>query len=184
MASSLMVGWDNFFVIAGSSAAGLTGLTFIVITLAAQGGRVNPRGLSVFVTPTIVHFAVVLGYSAFLSMPRLNALSLSLSFGVGGAAGLTYSGFLAGGIRRITSAYVPAHEDWIWNVILPSVAYGALVAAAPLIWRGAQSGLYVAAGAFVLLLLIGIHNAWDIAVWNSTHSEPTAPERPAATDEP
>jgi hypothetical protein len=35
MDSSPLAGWDNFYVIAGSSAAGLTGLTFIVISLAA-----------------------------------------------------------------------------------------------------------------------------------------------------
>jgi hypothetical protein len=33
--------WNNFYVIAGSSAGGLTGLTFVVIALAADVQRVD-----------------------------------------------------------------------------------------------------------------------------------------------
>ena len=36
MATSLLAEWDNFYVIAGSSAGGLTGLTFVVIALASD----------------------------------------------------------------------------------------------------------------------------------------------------
>ena len=68
----------------------------------------------------------------------------------------------------MTSTYVPVHEDWIWNVILPAIAYGTWLAAAVLIWSSARSALYAAAAVLVLLMLIGIHNSWDIAVWNST----------------
>jgi hypothetical protein len=166
--SSLLTGWDNFFVIAGSSAAALTGLTFIVITLSAQSGRVNPNGLKVFITPTIVHFTVVLAFSALLSMPHHTALTLCVSLAAAGFLGLVYIGTIAASIRRMTSTYVPVHEDWIWNVILPAIAYGTWLAAAVLIWTSARASLYAAAAVLVLLMLIGIHNSWDIAVWNST----------------
>jgi hypothetical protein len=56
MTGSLLAEWDNFYVIAGSSAGGLTGLTFVVIALASDAKRINMRGLRVYVTPTIVHF--------------------------------------------------------------------------------------------------------------------------------
>jgi hypothetical protein len=46
MTSSLLAEWDSFYVITGSSAGGLTGLTFVVIALAADARRVNPRGLA------------------------------------------------------------------------------------------------------------------------------------------
>jgi modulator of FtsH protease len=168
MEPSPLAGWDNFFVIAGSSAAALTGLTFIVITLSAQGGRVNPNGLKVFITPTIVHFTVVLAFSAFLSMPHHTSLSLCVSLLVAGVLGLIYIGTIAISIRGMTSTYVPVHEDWIWNVILPGIAYGTWLAAGFLIWRSPHASLYAVAAVLVLLMLIGIHNAWDIAVWNST----------------
>jgi hypothetical protein len=171
MEPSPLAGWDNFFVIAGSSAAALTGLTFIVITLSAQGGRVNSNGLKVFITPTIVHFTVVLAFSAFLSMPHHTPLSLCLSLVVAGILGLIYIGTIATSIGRIASTYVPVHEDWIWNVILPAVAYGTWVAAGFFIWHSPQASLYAVATVLVLLMLIGIHNAWDIAAWNSTRKD-------------
>jgi hypothetical protein len=179
MESSPLAGWDNFYVIAGSSAAGLTGLTFIVITLAADAHRVSPIGLRTFITPTIVHFAAVLGWAAFLSMPGQTVLSLSLCFGAGGVTGLVYIGMIGASIRRIASAYVPVREDWIWNVILPALAYGALLAAAFFIWRLTAQSLYAVAVALMLLMFAGIHNAWDIAVWNSLRNQkerPTDPE--------
>ena len=168
MEPSLLAGWDNFFVIVGSSAAALTGLTFIVITLAGESGGVNPNGLKVFITPTIVHFTVVLVFSAFLSMPHHTPLSLCVGLALAGILGLIYIGTIATGIRRMPGTYVPVHEDWIWNVILPAIAYGTWLAAAVLIWTAARASLYAAAAVLVLLMLIGIHNSWDIAVWNST----------------
>ena len=36
-------GWENFYVIVGSSAAALTGLMFVVITLTARQGPVRGK---------------------------------------------------------------------------------------------------------------------------------------------
>jgi hypothetical protein len=182
MEPSLLAGWDNFFVIAGSSAAALTGLTFIVITLSGQSGLVNPTGLKIFITPTIVHFTVVLAFSAYMSMPHHTPLSICVSLTAAGILGLVYIGTIAAGIRRMTSAYVPVHEDWIWNVILPAVAYGTWLAAAFFIWRSPHASLYALAAVLVGLMLVGIHNAWDIAVWNSTRKEPESSTIQAPAD--
>ena len=51
MTAPFLEGWENFYVITGSSAAGLIGLTFVVIALAADSRRDNHRGLRVYVTP-------------------------------------------------------------------------------------------------------------------------------------
>jgi hypothetical protein len=169
--TSPLTGWDNFFVIAGSSAAGLTGLTFIVITLAAEARRVNANALRIFITPTIVHFSAVLGAAAFLSMPRQTLLSVSWGCGVAGAAGILYVMVIGAGIRRIATAYAPVREDWIWNVILPAAAYGCLFAVAFLIRPRPVESIYGVAAAMVLLMFVGIHNAWDIAVWNSVRKQ-------------
>ena len=174
MTESLLAEWANFYVITGSAAAGLTGLTFVVIALSADAKRVNLRGLRAFVTPTIVHFGAVLALAAFLSMPHLGVLSLSLGFGVAGFAGLMYVAVIAVGIGRIAGEYIPVQEDWIWNVALPAIVYGALLAAAFLIWRRPEASLYDVAAASVLLMFIGIHNAWDVAVWNSVRRQDDA----------
>jgi hypothetical protein len=171
METALLAGWDNFYVITGSSAAGLTGLTFVVIALAADAKRVNVGGLRVYVTPTIVHFGVVLALAAYLSVPRHGLMSLSLGFGVAGAAGLAYVARIAANIRPVSSEYVPVHEDWIWNAILPAIVYGVLLAMAFLIWCRPQPSMYGVAAVSLLLMFIGIHNAWDIAVYNTVRKK-------------
>jgi hypothetical protein len=171
MSASLLKDWDNFYVITGSSAAGLTGLTFVVIALSADAKRVNMRGLRAYVTPTIVHFGAVLALAAYLSMPHQNVLSLSLGFGAAGIAGLLYVAGIAATIGRISSEYIPVREDWIWNVILPAIVYGALLATALLIWRRPEPSMYGVAAVSLLLMFIGIHNAWDIAVWNAVRKQ-------------
>jgi hypothetical protein len=175
MAAVPLTGWENFYILTGSAAAGLTGLTFVVIALAAEAHAVRLSGLRTFVTPTIVHFGAVLALAAFLSVPGQNTLSLSLGFTVEGLAGLIYVGIVGAGIARIAGVYVPVYEDWIWNVILPGIVYAGLLAGGLLIWRHPESSLYIAAAVSVLLMFIGIHNAWDIAVWNTLRGKRDAP---------
>ena len=171
MTASLLAEWDNFYVITGSAAAGLAGLTFVVIALSADSKRANFRGLRAYVSPTIVHFGAVLALAAYLSMPHHNQLSLSLAFGAAGSAGLIYVSLTGVGIRRVASDYVPVHEDWIWNVVLPAIAYAVLFAAAFFVWPRPEQSLYGVAAVSVLLMFIGIHNAWDVAVWNSVRRQ-------------
>src|SRR5262249_54216645 len=97
METSLLAGWENFYVILGTSAGGLTGLTFVVIALVKDrtSANVTPAGVSVFVTPTIVHFGGVLAFSAFMSLPHPQVMALSAVFVLAGAAGVAYSAVIA-----------------------------------------------------------------------------------------
>jgi len=171
MGTSLLAGWENFYVIVGSAAGGLTGLTFVVIALIREvlQERTRPAGLAAFVTPTIVHFGGLLALSAFMSMPHQHVASLSIGLGAGGLAGVTYGGFIGVNMHRHKSQveYVPVIEDWLWNVVLPTFVYGCLLVAAAMIWTRPEQSLYLVAVLSLLLLFIGIHNAWDIAVWMS-----------------
>jgi cytochrome bd-type quinol oxidase subunit 2 len=171
MTASLLADWNNFYVITGSAAAGLTGLTFVVIALSAEAKRVSLKGLRAYVTPTIVHFCAVLTLAAYLSMPHQGALSLSLGLGAAGLVGLAYVTRVGIGIAHIGSDYIPVHEDWIWNVVLPAIAYALLLGTACFIWTRPERSLYAAAAASLLLMFIGIHNAWDIAVWNTVNNK-------------
>jgi hypothetical protein len=164
MDASLLAGWENFYVITGSSAGGLTGITFVVIALIRDVQRVRLTGLRAFMTPTIVHFGGVLALAAYLSMPHQGVMSLSVGFGVAGLVGLIYGGVIAANMRQ-GREYIPVHEDWIWNVALPALVYGGLLVMAFLVWRKPVQTLYGVAAACLLLLFIGIRNAWDIAVW-------------------
>jgi|SRR5579863_6426665 hypothetical protein len=176
MDASPLAGWDNFYVIIGSSAGGLTGLTFVVIALARDSAQgVRPTGIGAFVTPTIVHFCGVLALAAFMSMPHQRTGTLSVGLGLGGLAGFVYGAFIGARMWRIATGetrYVPVREDWIWNVILPTVAYAGLTVMAVLIWdRLTEAALYGVALLALALLFISIRNLWDIAVWISVQSQ-------------
>jgi hypothetical protein len=162
---SLLAGWESFYVIVGSSAGGLTGLTFVVIALAGDANRVRASGLRAFVTPIVLHFGAVLALAAFLSMPHPSILALSLGFGAAALIGLTWSVIIVVNMPKQGAEYLPVIEDWIWNVILPVLAYLLMLAAAWLVWHHTAAALYAIAVATLALLFIGIHNAWDIAVW-------------------
>jgi len=174
MSPSPLAEWDNFYVIVGSAAAGLTGLTFVVISLAGDAARVSLVGLRTFVTPTIVHFCAVLGLSAYLSAPHQWVTSLCIGFGVAGTAGTVYVGFVATAMRGVATLYVPVREDWTWNVFIPALAYLGLIAMAVVGWRDIERSLYGVAVISIVLLFTGIHNAWDVAVWNSIRKKEAA----------
>lgn len=165
--------WESFYVITGSSAAALTGLMFVVVALAAdRRQRQVPDGVGAFSTPTVGHFALVLLLACIMTMPGHTALSLGICIGGCAAAGLISAGL--GGLRmkRLT-AYKPATEDWVWHVILPFIAYAILLVSAFL--PGTLAGLVVVAAIVLALIFIGIHNAWDVAVYLVTEGVPRQP---------
>jgi hypothetical protein len=175
--------WSNFYVIIGSSAGGLTGLTFVVIALIADQTAVRLPGLRAFITPTVVHFCSVLAIAAVLNVPGQTPFSVALCLAAAGLIGVIYSIGTALKLNSSRPEYVPVAADWIWNVLLPTLCYLGLVMAGALALSHAPIALYVTAGVSLLLLFIGIHNAWDIAVW-FTAERPAAQRRASAPPEP
>jgi hypothetical protein len=160
---SPLEGWDNFYVILGSAAAALLGITFVVIALISER-RASPAGMAGYITPTIVHFGTVLGLSCFVSVPHQNVVGVSVGVGSTATGLLIYTGAIASNMRRFAQDYVPVLEDWIWHVILPALVYCVLLAMAFLQWREPRESMYGIAAALLLLLFVGIHNSWDVAV--------------------
>ena len=158
--------WGNFYVIIGSSAGGLTGLTFVVIALVSDAQTVKLSGLRAYITPTVVHFCSVLGIAALLNVPGQTPASLGFCLGDGNFDhGVSYGIGTILQLHRNRPLYVPVAEDWIWNAMLPTLCYLMLLIAGTLAPWHAPIALYATAGVSLLLLFIGIHNAWDIAVW-------------------
>ncbi|HYS55283.1 MAG TPA: hypothetical protein VER58_16120 [Thermoanaerobaculia bacterium] len=160
--------WDSFYVIIGSSAAALTGLQFVVIALVAEARTSRtPEAVEAFGTPTIVHFCAVLLLAAVLTTPRHTVASLTACLVAIGGLGLIYvAKVIIMALRQ--RGYKPVLEDWIWHGVLPIIAYAWLFAAGWLTPRSTEIALYCVAGAALMLLFIGIHNAWDTAVFMTT----------------
>jgi hypothetical protein len=157
--------WESFYVIVGSSSAVLIGLQFVVITLSAE---INVPGggsaVGAFSTPTIVHFCAVLLIAAILSAPWAALSSAAIALGICAVSGLAYALMVVRRARRQT-VYVPVLEDWIWHNALPLIAYATLLVAALVLQRYQAPSLFVIAGIALLLLFVGIHNAWDAVIY-------------------
>ena len=155
--------WHNFYSIIGTAAATLTGLLFVVIALIA-GVRVRvsspSSGIATFNTPNVVHFGVALLVAAILSAPWQALWPAGLLLGLSGLGGVIYVIIVLRRARRQTD-YQPVLEDWLFHTIFPLVSYTTLLVAAIVLPGHPAPALFVIAAATVLLLFIGIHNAWD-----------------------
>lgn len=178
-ARSALDAWDNFYVIVGSSAAALTGLQFVVITLVSEARRATSTAqIGAFSTPTIVHFCAALLVAATISAPWPGLLGVAFMIALCGLAGLIYTAVV---VRRAThqTGYTMVAEDWTWHVALPAIAYGTLLVAAASLVRQPFGALFTIAGATLLLVYIGIHNAWD----TTTYVAVNRVEKPAESDD-
>ena len=167
-----LAAWQNFYVIMGSSAGALIGLQFVVLSLVASKPltRVDPDATSTYSTPTIIHFSTVLTLAAILTSPWPAIAGPAIVYGLLGLIGVIYTVMVARSMRRQT-AYRPEFEDWLFHVVLPLVAYATMLASAILTFWEMQSALFGVAAAVLLLLLIGIHNAWDTVTYHVFHSK-------------
>lgn len=162
-----LTAWQNFYVIVGSSAGALIGLQFVVMSLIADrpAVRTNAQAGQAFATPTIVHFAAVLVLSALMSAPWAGIGAVTIVWGAGGAGGIVYEGLVTRRMRQQT-LYKPVFEDWLFHTVLPLVAYLILGASAYAARVYLREALFGVGAAVLLLLLIGIHNAWDAVTYH------------------
>jgi len=155
-------GWANFYVIAGSSAGALIGLQFVVMTLIA--GRSVARGEAqagdAFSTPSVVHFGVVLLLSVIINAPWDGIGAVAVLWGLVSIIGIGYV-TVVGRRMRAQTVYKPVFEDWLFHVLLPLAAYAILAGSAFAARSRARPAMFLVGAAALLLLFIGIHNAWD-----------------------
>ena len=176
-------GWENFYVIVGSSAGALIGLQFVVITLIADIpiGEGAAQAGHAFGTPTIVHFGAVLLLAGVLSAPWHGIAPAAVLWGLMGLSGVVYAAIVARRLRRQT-AYKPGFEDWLFHVFLPFAGYITLSACALAARSHSAEALYGVSAAALLLLFIGIHNAWDavtyhVFVQRRNHRKPSGSDK-------
>jgi len=158
--------WESFCVIVGSTAGALIGLQFVVLTLIAEAGMIRGTGetLSAFGSPNVVHFCAALLVSAILSAPWHGLGPPGVAVAVAGVGGFIYSVAVLKRASRQRD-YKPVLEDWIWHAALPLMAYAALVYAGIQLSRVSADALFIVGGASLLLVFIGIHNAWDTVTY-------------------
>jgi len=163
---TVIEGWENFYVIVGSSAGALIGLQFVVISLFASRpiGHLEAQAGSAFATPSVVHFGLVLLLSAIVSAPWDEITVVAVLWGILGLGGVAYVVIVARRMRK-QSAYRPVFEDWLFHVVLPFAAYAVLAVSAFAAPYYARPALFLVGAAALVLLSTGIHNAWDAVTY-------------------
>jgi hypothetical protein len=167
-------GWENVYLIVGGAAGALIGLLFVVATLASGHDRnALMRAVSLYMTPTAVHFGVVLSASAIVMAPRLAAWVTGLLLTIVALVGLGNSLWASLGIRKLGRNADPPHwtDFWCYGVA-PSTLYALMVFAAHGVHLEAAWAPPALALLVLLVLLIGVRNAWDLVTW-------MAPKRPS-----
>jgi uncharacterized membrane protein len=171
-----LAAWESYYVIVGTSGAALIGMQFVVMTLIADRRNIAAGDtIRAFGSPTVVHLTLALVISAVMSAPWTTMITAGIIMLFCGLSGLTYAGIVIRRTRTQTG-YVPVWQDWVWYAILPSIAYLALSVSAWLVNTETEAALFTIAGVALVLILIGVHNAWD----SITHIVTGAAEEEAA----
>lgn len=164
--------WQNFYAIVGSSAGALIGLQFVAMSLISGRPAVpaDPRAAAAFATPTIIHFTTVLGLAGILSAPWDWIGAAAVAWGLVGLGGVLYAIIITWRMRH--TRYKPEWEDWLFHSLLPFAAYVTLAVSARAALFRPREALFAVAAAVLLLLLIGIHNAWDAVTYHVFANKP------------
>jgi hypothetical protein len=160
----LFPAWETFYEIVGSASGALAGLMFVVIAIISDARRATESTLDAFGTPTVIHFGAALLLSALSAAPWPGPTAYRISLALYGAIGFAYMIIVVRRARRVTE-YAPVFEDWLFHAVLPLTAYGAALISALSLRRAPTVSLFAVGSVALLLLFIGIHNAWDTVTY-------------------
>lgn len=161
--------WETFYFMIGSSAAGLIGLLFVVVTLSSQRNpALAEAGSRIFLTPTMFHFGVVLLIGATAAMPEVSIWTMALVVATVAAVGLVYAGIA---LRRMIRGVVqvPHWSDYVFYGVLPTIVYLGLISSGVALWYQAPFAPHAIAVGALALLFLGIRDAWDLATYLAYH---------------
>ena len=169
--------WQNFYMLLGTASATLAGLMFIAISL---GGTRRPTdaeramvqlAYSAFLSPTYIHFVYVLVTAVVVFVPTLNETVFGVMLVLTGAGSLGYILRHLPFLRERYRGGSLDRSDLVWYSLMPSICYLLYLDAGIALLRaiaGAASrghALDALATASLLLIVIGVRNAWDLVVF-------------------
>ena len=121
--------------------------------------------MRVFNTSTMVHFGTALLSAALLSAPWPTLWTAALLLGLAGLGGVSFVLIVLWEVRHRLVGYQLVRSDWLWYTLLPLISYTALVVAAILLPISPGPVLFIIAAVTMLLLFMGIRNAWDVVTY-------------------
>jgi hypothetical protein len=159
-------GWGEFYLLAGSAAAVLIGLIFVVVTLMQDRPRSSVlTGSKLYMGPIVLHVSFVLVLSAAALSHGINPTEFAIVSGAIAIWGFARGVFVTRGIRSLAGPDAPHWTDaWCYGVI-PAVLYLLLAVVALGFWCERAWAPHGVAAVVVALLLVSIRNEWDLVIW-------------------
>jgi len=158
-------GWGEFYLLAGSAAAVLIGLLFVVVTLMHDKPRAYVlRGSSLYMGPIVLHMSLILVLSAATLSRGLTPACFAAVAGAVALLGLVRGVAVSAGIRAWRDPKPHWTDLWCYGII-PTTLYAALGVVAFGFWREQAWAEQGVAAVIVALLLVSIRNEWDLVVW-------------------
>ncbi len=159
-----LAAWHEFYMLSGTASATLVGLMFVAASV-GSGVWERPEPLRVFLTATVVHFSSILAISLTVLAPLQNDRITGLLIVLESLIGVAYCGLV---LRDLVQRGIGASIDWedrLWYAALPVTGYSLMGLSGILLATQIDLASAVLALSVLLLLVTGIHNAWDITVW-------------------
>ena len=166
--------WGEFFLLAGSAAAVLIGLIFVVISLMQDRSRSTVlAGAKLYMGPIVLGVSFALVLSAAALTPGIDRSSFAAVAAIVAAWGLVRGLMSTVGIRKLGKD-VHWTDLWFYGVLRSALylALGLDALAFAQAWPCAHYGLAVVTTA---LLLLAIRNEWDLITWIAPRAEPEDP---------
>lgn len=158
-------GWEDYYLLVGSAAAALIGLLFVVMSLLAGRERSTiEAGSRFYLSPIVFDLGaiVVLSGAAMAPIPPAAFAWLTVAIAI---VSLAMDIRISLGIGRLIVAAENRIFDTCW--------YGVVPAAISALMIGAGAGVLIhrpwaeiaVAAVLMALLLVCIHNAWDLITY-------------------
>ena len=159
-------GWGEFYLLAGSAAAVLIGLIFVVVTLMSDRPRSSVlSGSRLYMGPVVLQVTFVLVLSAAALIPEISPTKFAAVGASVSVWGLVRGLISIRGIRALTGNDKPHWTDvWFYGAI-PSLLYAILGVVSFAAWRELSWATQGVAAVITAWLLLSIRNEWDLVTW-------------------
>jgi hypothetical protein len=158
--------WGEFYLMAGSAAAVLIGLIFVVVSLLQDRSRSSVlTGSQLYMGPIVLMVSFDLALSASALTPGMDRQNLAMIAGVIAVWGLVRAVMSLIGIGRLEGEHKAHWTDPWFYAIGPLALYLCLGLVAGGLWHGSEWAVLGLAGTVLAMLLLAIRNEWDLITW-------------------
>lgn len=159
-------GWDDYYLLVGTAAAALIGLLFVVVTLTTGRERSTIElGQRYYMTPIVADLGAIVLLCGAVMAPTLPEVAKGVLVTGAGVVGLIADLRIAFGIRTLKLAEGTKGFDVTWYGLVPALISVAIAGAGLGVLMHATWAPLAVAAVLMTLLLVCVHNAWDLITY-------------------